>query len=109
MKVEFYGNLGRDVELRYTGTGNPVSHFSVAESFGKDDKKTTEWWSVTAWGPLAEEVSKTLSKGSRVHVTGKLAPRTYTDPKTNEQRKTFEITADAVTLEASRGNAEMPF
>ena len=76
------GNLGRDVDLKYTPDGNPVANFSVAASeswTGQDGQKheRTEWIRVVAWRKLAEVCGKYLHKGSKVYVQGKLQTRSW--------------------------------
>jgi single-strand DNA-binding protein len=75
-KIQIIGRLGRDPELRYLQSGDPVCTFSVAvdESYtgkaGKVDQ--TSWWRVTQFGPAAENHNKYLVKGQEVYVEGRL-------------------------------------
>lgn len=62
------GRLGQDPDVRMTQNGNSVAKVSVAVSEkwkGKDDKmeERTEWFSVVAWGKLAEIIGKYCKKG----------------------------------------------
>ena len=103
-KVIIVGNLGRDPEMRYTPSGQPVTNFSVAtnrrytSSSGERVDETT-WFRVSAWGRLAETCNQYLSKGRKVLVEGRLSadsnggPRIWTDQRTNEPRSSFEISA----------------
>src|SRR5438067_1143285 len=78
-QVTFAGNVGRESELQQTDNGNTYARFSLAvdSSFTKDEPPM--WLTVTAWGKLAEQVSKLVKKGSLVLVSGRLAIRSYTD------------------------------
>ena len=67
-KVILIGNLGRDPELRYTQSGQPVATFSLATSENWTDKTSgekvekTEWHRVVVWGRTAELCSQYLAK-----------------------------------------------
>ena len=72
-KVILVGNLGRDPEVRRTGSGDPVVSFSVATSESWRDKATgerkerTEWHNVVIFneqlGKIAEQYCK---KGAKI-------------------------------------------
>lgn len=99
-KVIIVGHIGRDPEIRYTQSGQPVAGFSVAtdESYkGKDGQKieATEWHNVTAWGKTAEFVANYLSRGLLVYVEGKLKTEKYTD-KAGVEKYTTKIVAERV-------------
>ena len=54
-KAILIGRLGRDPEMRYTPSGQPVANFSIAtdETYtGKDGQKVekTEWHRIVVWG-----------------------------------------------------------
>ena len=80
--VHLYGNLGRDAELRYTPSGNPVLHFSVAcsviQGTGEARQEHTDWYNVSLFGKRGEAIVQYLTKGSRVAVVGRLQHRSYT-------------------------------
>lgn len=83
-KVILVGNLGKDPELRYTGSGTAVCNFSLATSDSYKDKdgnvvETTEWHNIVAWQNLAEICAKYLKKGSQIYVEGLLQTRSYED------------------------------
>lgn len=89
-KVILIGNMGKDPEIRNTGSGTPVGKFSVATSENYKDKagewqKQTEWHDVIVWRNLAERASKSLSKGAAVYIEGKLTHRTYEDGNGNKR------------------------
>ena len=101
-RVILVGNLGRDAELRYTGTGTPVAKFSVAttETYkGRDGEKKeeTEWHRINLWGKSAETLAQYLTKGKQVYVEGRLKTQKWKD-KEGADRTTVEVTADKVTL-----------
>lgn len=99
-KVILIGRLGRDPEMRYTPSGQPVTNFSLAtdESYtGKDGNKVekTEWHRIVVWGKQAEFCGNYLAKGRLVYVEGKLETRKWTD-KDGAEKYTTEIKADRV-------------
>jgi len=107
------GNVGRDPEMRYTPSGQPVTSFSVATSrqyTGSNGQpvKETIWFKITTWGKQAEVCNQYLKKGSKVLVEGRLTP----DPNTGSPRvwtrqdgtagASFEVTASTVRFLSSR-------
>jgi single-strand DNA-binding protein len=92
-KAILIGRLGRDPETRYTGGGTPVCNFSLATDESYTDKsgerqKKTEWHNIVAWGKLAENCAKLLSKGSLCYVEGRLQTREWNDRDGNKRRTT---------------------
>ena len=81
-KVTLIGRLGTDPNLRYTqGTGTAMCTFRIAvsERWGQGDEQRehTDWFSIVAWKDLAERIAKTLRRGARVLVDGRLRTREY--------------------------------
>jgi single-strand DNA-binding protein len=98
------GNLGRDVEMRYTPKGTAVCDFSVAT---KNWKKETTWWKITAWGKLAETCNEYLKKGRLVQVVGEMVADERGNPKVYQKRDgtwgaSFELTASKVDFLGGR-------
>ena len=102
------GRIGKDPELKYINSGQPVVNFSVAtdESYTKDGQKVeqTEWHRIQAWGKQAEFVGKHMGKGRLVLVEGKLQTRKWQD-KQGQDRYTTEIIAQRVTAMDSKAQA----
>ena len=100
------GHLGRDPEMRYTPSGKPVTTFSVAtsrtwHSADGERHEETEWFSVVAWGSLAEVCNRHLKKGQQVYVEGRLQTRRWEDGDGNKQITT-EVVAQEMTMLGSR-------
>lgn len=75
------GNLTRDPELKYTGTGKAVCSVGVAvnrrfQQAGEWQEQTS-FMNIVAWEGLAENLAASFSKGDRVIVTGRLEVREY--------------------------------
>lgn len=68
----FIGNLTRDPELRHSKEGKPRATFSVAINEGEGEYEKTHYVNFTAFGTLGENVAKSLAKGMRVVVHGRL-------------------------------------
>jgi len=105
------GNVGRDVNLRYTQSGVPVADFSVAVTrrFGGRDggerQEKTTWYRVTCWRNLAEIASQFVRKGTQVMVVGTVEASAYLD-KSGQPAATIELTADNFQMLGSRQDAE---
>lgn len=105
-KVMIIGNLGHNPEMRYTPSGRPVTSFDVAStrSWTADNgekKSETEWFSVVAWGSLAETTAQYLTKGQQVYVEGRLQSRKWEDQE-GKKRTTVEIVANEVMMLGDR-------
>jgi single-strand DNA-binding protein len=79
-KAMVIGHLGQDPEIRYTPSGMPVVHFSVAthdrylDKEGKRQERT-EWHRIVVIGKLALTCRQYLRKGREVFVEGRLHNR----------------------------------
>jgi single-strand DNA-binding protein len=94
-QVALVGNITDDPELRYTQSGAAVCGFTVAVSHRS--KHNGEWQGVndgffrcTAWRSVAENATRTLKKGMRIFVAGKLVQRTWKDDD-GSKRQSVEI------------------
>lgn len=100
--ITVVGNLTADPEIRYTQSGVAVATFTVASTPRTYDRQSGEWKDgealflrATAWRDYAEHVSKSLSKGMRVIVTGSLHQRSY-EAQDGSKRTSYEISVDEV-------------
>jgi len=99
-KVILVGNLGRDPEVRFTGSGKAVAKFPLATSEVWNDaegsrQERTEWHNVIVWGKQGETCGQYLSKGRQVYVEGSIRTRSY-DDKDGNKRYMTEIVAQRV-------------
>lgn len=79
----FIGRLGKEVDTRYTSSGEVVTSFSLAVGSQWKDKQgnkqeSTEWIPVSAFGKLAEICGEYLKKGSQIYVSGRWKTERYT-------------------------------
>src|SRR5271154_533199 len=109
-KVILVGNLGRDPELRYIPSGQPVASFTVATSESYTDRagarqKRTEWHNIVAWGKLAELCGQYLKKGRQVYIEGRISNRQYEAKDGSGKRSRTEIVAQVVQFLGGRAGA----
>ena len=95
------GNLTRDPEIRYTASGQANAKLGMAVSRRWQNKQTNEWeertsfFNIVAWGDMAENISDTLTKGTRVIVNGRLEQRSW-ETDQGEKRSVVEVVADEI-------------
>lgn len=111
-KVLIIGNLGKDPEVRFTGTGRAVARFPVATSEVWNDQEgqrqeRTEWHNVVVWGKQAETCGQYLSKGRQVFLEGSVRTRQY-DDKDGNKRYITEVIAQRVQFLGGRGGSDAP-
>jgi single-strand DNA-binding protein len=99
--ITVIGNITRDPELRFTGSGQAKVNFGLAVNRRWQNRQTNEWeeavsfFNVVAWGEMGENTSESLQKGSRVIVTGRLDQRSW-ETEDGEKRSVVEIVADEI-------------
>jgi single-strand DNA-binding protein len=99
--ISIVGNLTRDPELRFTPSGQATATFGVAVNRRWQNRQTREWeeatsfFDVVSWGQLAENTAQSLTRGTRVMVSGRLDQRTWENQE-GEKRSKIEITADEI-------------
>jgi single-strand DNA-binding protein len=95
--VTIVGNLTRDPELRFTAGGKGVASFGVAVNrryqVNGEWQEKVSFFNVTAWDSLGENAAASLTKGTRIMVTGRLEQREY-ETTNGEKRNVVEIVAD---------------
>ena len=98
--ITIVGNITRDPELRFTPSGQANARIGVAVNRRWQDRGSGEWQEATSffdvicWRELAENVSESLKRGTRVIVTGRLEQRTW--EQEGNKRSVVEIIADEV-------------
>lgn len=101
-KVMLIGNVGRDPEMRYTQSGEPITTFSLAtnrRTRGPDGQAhdDTEWHNIVAWGKLAEQCNEYLTKGRKVYIEGRIQNRSW-DGQDGQKRFRTEIVANTMQM-----------
>jgi single-strand DNA-binding protein len=108
-KAILIGNLGRDPEVRFTGSGKAVCKFAIATTevwYDQQEQKQerTTWHNIVVWGKQGETCGKYLSKGRQVYVEGRIENRSY-DDKEGNKRWISEVVAQQVRFLGSRSGA----
>ena len=99
--ITVIGNVTRDPEVRYTPNGQANANFGVAVNRRWQNRQTNEWeervsfLNVVCWREMAENVAESVSKGTRVVVTGRLEQRSW-ETEQGEKRSVVEIVADDI-------------
>jgi single-strand DNA-binding protein len=100
--ITVVGNLTADPELRFTPSGAAVANFTVASTPRIFDRQSSEWKDGEAlflrcniWREAAENVAESLTRGSRVIVTGRLKQRSF-ETREGEKRTVFEVEVDEI-------------
>ena len=106
-KVLLIGNLGRDPEVRYLPSGNPVANFSIATSENYTDRngtkqERTDWHNIVVYGKQAELCGQYLKKGRQVFVEGRISYRNYEAKDGSGKRYVTEIVAQRVQFLGGR-------
>ena len=96
--VTISGNLTRDPEIRQLPSGNSVCNIRIAHNervkSGSDWTDRPQYFDVTVWSGLGEYIARTLTKGEKVVVHGRLKWREF--EVEGNKRQAVDITADSV-------------
>ncbi len=100
--ITIVGNLTADPELRFIPSGAAVANFTVASTPRTYDRQSGEWKDGEAmflrcnvWREAAENVAESLTRGSRVIVTGRLKQRSF-ETREGEKRTVVEVEVDEI-------------
>jgi single-strand DNA-binding protein len=110
--VTITGNATREPELRFTPSGQAVASFGVAVNRRWQNRQTQEWeeavsfFDVTCWSQLAENAAESVSKGTRVTVTGRLDQRSW-ETQDGDKRSKVEVVADDVAVSLRWATADV--
>ena len=100
--ITLVGNLTADPDLRFTAAGAAIATFTVASTPRVYDRQEGQWkdgealfMRCSVWRDAAEHVADTLSRGSRVIVTGRLKQRSF-ETRDGDKRTVIEMEVDEV-------------
>jgi single-strand DNA-binding protein len=101
-QVTLTGNLTDDPELRFTPNGVAVANFRLAVDqriWDTDGWKDGEpsYFRVNVWRDQAEYASRSLRKGARAVVVGRLKSRSWETPE-GQRRSAVEVDAEEVGM-----------
>ncbi len=100
-RVQLIGHLGRDPEARISQSGSGIVSFSMATTETYTNKagekvKSTEWHNITAFGKLADIMTKYLHKGDQVYIEGRLKTEQW--ERDGQKHNTIKIIADRMVM-----------
>ncbi len=110
--VTLIGNVTRDPELRFTPSGSAIATFGLAVNRRWQNRQTNDWeeqvsfFDVVCWRELGENVSESITKGTRLIVTGRLEQRSW-ETQDGEKRSRIEVIADEVGPSLRWANAQV--
>ena len=100
--ITMIGNLTDDPELRFLPKGTAMVKFTLASTPRMLDRGSGQWkdgdplfLSCTAWRDLAEHIAESLSKGTRVILSGRLRLSRWETPE-GDKRSTYGLDVDEV-------------
>lgn len=107
--VHLLGNLGRDVETKFTPKGYAVATFTLAVNTrtkqGDEWKEAVEWVSCVAFGKTAEIAGEYLHKGSQAFIEGRLKTDSWDDKTTGEKKYRTQVVIDNLVLLGGKGDS----
>lgn len=99
-RVVLVGRLGADPELRNTSTGNSVCSFVLgvdSRTKNPDGTKGKPYWiPCVVFSQQAENVAKSIFKGSLVGIEGRLSQRSYERKEGGGKVNVIEVICDSV-------------
>ena len=104
-KIILIGNLTRDPEIRYVGSGAAVTKFTLAVNRRTKQAEETDFIDCVAWDKLAETCNTYLKKGMACLVEGRLSIRSY-ETKEGEKRKATEVVCSNMQMLDRKGGGE---
>jgi single-strand DNA-binding protein len=102
-KVMLIGAVARDPEMRFTPAGRPVTTFCLGTprcwtTSDGERRDETEWFTIVAWGNLAEVCKQQLARGQQVYVEGRLHTRRWDDQEGRKHTSTEVVASEIVAL-----------
>lgn len=97
------GRLTQDPELRFSNNGVAIATVNLAFNSRRKNQATGEWEDGdvffvrgTAFKQLAENVAETLTKGTEVHVSGRLKTDQWEDKQTGDKRSATALLIESI-------------
>ena len=97
------GNLTADPEVRYSPSGTACCEVTIAHNNGEErNSDNTVFMPVAIFGKTAEVCGRTLSKGDKIAVEGKLIQKNWTT-REGQKRSQIKLMANNVHFIYVRG------
>ena len=102
--------LTRDVEIKYTNSGNAIANFSVASSEkyktqSGEQKEKVMFIDCVAFSKLGEICNQYLRKGSKIFIIGKLELQQWTDSN-GQKRSKHSLTIENMEMLDSKADSQ---
>jgi single-strand DNA-binding protein len=102
-KVFLLGHVGKQPEIRSTQGGTTVASFSLATTDRQKDQSgswadKTEWHNLVAFNRTAEIVRDYVTKGTQLHIEGKIQTRSWDDQASGQKKYRTEIMVFELSL-----------
>ncbi len=109
-KVILVGNLTRDIELRYSGTGTAIAKSAIATNrkYKRADGTQVDdtcFIDITLFGRAGEIANQYLKRGSKILVEGRLQFEQWSDQNGNKRSK-HSVTVESMQMLDSKGGAQ---
>ncbi len=108
--IQVSGNVATEVRLNTTADGIPVASFRLAATERRFDKSTARWvdgdvnwYTISCWRAMAENVVASVQKGDPLYVYGRLNVRTW--ERDDRSGTTLEITPEIIGHDLGRGTS----
>lgn len=107
-RVILMGNLTRDPQVRYVANGTAVAEVGLAinrtwyDKNSNQKKEDVTFVDVTLWGRQAEIAGEYLSKGSSVHIEGRLQLDTWQDKESGQNRSKLRVVCENMQMIGGR-------
>lgn len=109
--IQVIGNVASEIRFNSTAEGIPVASFRLAATERKFDRTQSRWvdgdvnwYTVSCWRALGENVAESINKGDPIFVVGRLNVRTW--ERDERSGTTLDITAELIGHDLSRGTAK---
>lgn len=105
-RVILSGEIGSDIVLKKTATGQSLCNFSIeVKEKGKNGQEHKYFFDCTAWGENAEHINQYGFRGQHIAVDGKLQKSSYTN---KDNQKVYKTSVYVMDVELALNNATMP-
>lgn len=99
------GRVGRDCELRFTDSGDPIGSWSIAVDYGYGKNAGTLWVNCSLFGKRAESLKQYILKGTQIGINGEIFMREYVS-KDGSTKTSLECRIANVSLLGSKNDSE---
>jgi len=93
--VHVAGTITRDIEVKYTPSGNAVCQIGLAVNrvykVNDEKREETTFLDAEAWGKTAEIIGEHCAKGHTIYIQGRIKQESWDDKQTGQKRSKLKI------------------